>query len=70
VLPKVEILLNEYVLQTLMIRVHLALGSDDIMTPLSLAHALRLPVLSLEWGSSTHISVIDKMCRQSHVLLA
>jgi hypothetical protein len=33
VLPKVEILLNEYVLQTLMIHVHLALGSHDIMPP-------------------------------------
>jgi hypothetical protein len=32
-LPKVEILLCEYVLQTLMIRVHLALGSHDIMPP-------------------------------------
>jgi hypothetical protein len=33
VLPKVEILLSEYVLQTLMIRVHLALGSHNIMSP-------------------------------------
>jgi hypothetical protein len=33
VLPKIEILLSEYVLQTLMIRVHLALGSRDIMHP-------------------------------------
>jgi hypothetical protein len=32
-LPKVEILLCEYVLQTLMIRVHLTLGSHDIMSP-------------------------------------
>jgi hypothetical protein len=33
VLPKVEILLSEYILQTLMIRVHLALDSHDIMSP-------------------------------------
>jgi hypothetical protein len=32
-LPEVEILLSEYILQTLMIRVHLALGSHDIMPP-------------------------------------
>jgi hypothetical protein len=32
-LPKVEILLNEYILQTLMIRVHSTLGSHDIMSP-------------------------------------
>jgi hypothetical protein len=31
--PKVEILLSEYILQTLMIRVHLALGSHNIMSP-------------------------------------
>jgi hypothetical protein len=33
VLPKVEILLSEYILQTLMIHVHLTLGSRDIMSP-------------------------------------
>jgi hypothetical protein len=32
-LPKVEILLSEYVLQTLVIGVHLALGSHNIMSP-------------------------------------
>jgi hypothetical protein len=32
-LPKIEIVLSEYVLQTLMICVHLALGSHDIMPP-------------------------------------
>jgi hypothetical protein len=32
-LPKVEILLSVYILQTLMICVHLALGSHDIMSP-------------------------------------
>jgi hypothetical protein len=32
-LPKVEILLSEYILQTLMIRIYLALGSHDIMSP-------------------------------------
>jgi hypothetical protein len=33
VLPKVEILLSEYVLQTLVIGVYLALGSHNIMSP-------------------------------------
>jgi hypothetical protein len=33
VLPKVEILLSEYILQTLMIHVHLTLGSHNIMSP-------------------------------------
>jgi hypothetical protein len=32
-LPKVEILLSEYVFQTLVIGVHLALGSHNIMPP-------------------------------------
>jgi hypothetical protein len=32
-LPKVEILLSEYILQTLMIRVYLTLGPHDIMSP-------------------------------------
>jgi hypothetical protein len=32
-LPKVEILLSEYVLQTLVIGVHLAFGSHNIMSP-------------------------------------
>jgi hypothetical protein len=32
-LPKVEILLSEYVLQTLMIRVYLALGSHNVVSP-------------------------------------
>jgi hypothetical protein len=32
-LPKVEILLSEYVLQTLVIGVHLALGSHNIVSP-------------------------------------
>jgi hypothetical protein len=32
-LPKVEILLSEYVLQTLVVGVHLALGSHNIMSP-------------------------------------
>jgi hypothetical protein len=33
VLPKVEILLSEYVLQTLVVGVHLALGSHNIISP-------------------------------------
>jgi hypothetical protein len=33
VLPKVEIILSEYVLQTLVIGVNLALGSHNIMSP-------------------------------------
>jgi hypothetical protein len=32
-LPKVEILLSEYILQTLMICVHLALGSHNVVSP-------------------------------------
>jgi hypothetical protein len=32
-LPKVEILLSEYILQTLMIHVYLTLGSHNIMSP-------------------------------------
>jgi hypothetical protein len=32
-LPKVDILLSEYILQTLMIRVHLALSPHDTMSP-------------------------------------
>jgi hypothetical protein len=32
-LPKVEILLSEYVLQALVIGVHLTLGSHNIMSP-------------------------------------
>jgi hypothetical protein len=32
-LPKVEILLSEYIFQTLMIRVHLALGSHNVVSP-------------------------------------
>ena len=32
-LPKVEILLSEYVLQTLMIRVYLALSSHNVVSP-------------------------------------
>jgi hypothetical protein len=32
-LPKVAVLLSEYILQTLMIRVYLTLGPHDIMPP-------------------------------------
>jgi hypothetical protein len=69
-LPKVEILLSEYILQTLMIRIYLALGSHDIMSPnLKRMHnGCQFQVMS--GVVQLLVSATDETRRQSHVLLA